>query len=225
MSRVSYIVAIGTGIILIGVAASEHSRHRVTQRRYQQVMDAQGKLEGEFREALITQGQLASNLKQEQERSRVLSDALNSAREQLDGMVKRLANESQSVRDLNTRLLTMRQQMDQLQGELAVTLQDRQAQVKADDSQPVQLERVVVSDAQSAALQGRVISVHKHWNFVVVDLGWNAVRVGDTVSIFRKDELLARARVDRVQEGVCAATILPDWKTADVQVNDVVRAL
>ena len=105
-----------------------------------------------------------------------------------------------------------------------MTLQERPREPAA-DSNPVQLERVVVSHADASELKGRIVSVHQDWNFVVIDLGWDAVKIGDTVSIFHNEQLLAKARIERVQEAVCAATILPEWNAASVQVNDVARVL
>ena len=83
----------------------------------------------------------------------------------------------------------------------------------------------MVSRDTSAALQGRVISVHPEWDFVVIDLGWDAVKIGDTVSIVRNDELLAKAKVERVQEGVCAAAVMPEWDAKTIQINDRVQLL
>ena len=124
------------------------------------------------------------------------------------------------------RLAAIQQQMEQLQGELAATLETRPKAASADaSSAPVRLERVVVSAGGAAGFQGRVLSVHQDWDFVVIDLGWNTVRVGDTVSIFRHNELLAKAKVERVQEAACAATVLPEWNAAEIRVNDLVRAL
>ena len=79
--------------------------------------------------------------------------------------------------------------------------------------------------ASGADWQGRVISVHSEWQFVVTNLGWDAVDVGEVVSIYRQDKLLAKARIERVQERASAATLLPEWLHAEVQVNDVVRVL
>jgi hypothetical protein len=67
--------------------------------------------------------------------------------------------------------------------------------------------------------------VHKEWSFVVVSLGWNSVKIGDTISILRDDRLLAKAKVERVQEDVSAATLLPDWQDVEVAVNDLVQVL
>ena len=74
-------------------------------------------------------------------------------------------------------------------------------------------------------LEGRVVSVYPDWKFVVIDLGWDVVKVGDVVSIYRKDQLLGKARIERVQEQACAATVLPDWNITAIQVNDAARIL
>jgi hypothetical protein len=67
--------------------------------------------------------------------------------------------------------------------------------------------------------------VHPDWRFVVVSLGWNQLRIGDTVSIFRDEKLLAKAKVERVQEDLAAVTLLPEWQPETIQINDVVKPL
>jgi hypothetical protein len=115
--------------------------------------------------------------------------------------------------------------MAQLQGELADALHLAQVAPGATSSAAVELERIMVSSDTSPALRGRVISVHPEWDFVVIDLGWDAVKIGDTVTIMRNEELLAKAKVERVQEGVSAAAIMPEWDAKTVRVNDRVKLL
>jgi len=181
-------------------------------------------LELQFGEVVAAQQRLQQNLREERQRSQELSQALADAREQLEQAVGRLSEEARTGRELQTRLAGIQQEMNQLQGELALVLQSRSAG-ETEGSTPVQLERIVVRDAAAPGLQGRVVSVHRDWNFVIIDLGWDAVSVGDTVSIFRDNQLLAQARIERVQEGVCAATLLPQWAAANVDVDDLVRVL
>jgi predicted RNase H-like nuclease (RuvC/YqgF family) len=214
------------GIGLVGIAVEEHWSRRVAQRRYHEAVNSRQRLELQFAEMRSTHERLVESLKKEKQRSQDLSYELRSARTQLEEAVGRLAAEGRSVRELQERLAAMQQQMDQLQGELAMTLQTQGGTARAGEPQsPVQLERVVVSDGQAAASQGRILSVHKEWNFVVADIGWNQVKIGETVSIFRNEHLLAKARVERVQEGVCAASVLPEWASAEIRVNDLVRVL
>lgn len=174
---------------------------------------------------LATHDQLKGDLAREQGRSQELSDTLAAARGKLDEMTARLSDENGNVRKLQARLAAMQGQMDRLQGELALTLQERQQAGGTEGPGPVQLERILVSGDASSGLHGRVLSVYQEWDFVVINLGWDVVRVGDTVSIVRGGQLLAKARVERVQEDLCAATVLPEWDAAAVNVNDAVQLL
>lgn len=213
------------GVALVGVAARERIYRRLFERRYHEAVEEHRKLERHVNEVLATHERLKNDLTQEQQRSRELSDALAATRGRLEEITGRLTEENQNVRKLHMRLAAMQQQMDQLQGELAVTLQERQQAAATKGTAPIQLERVVVSDEASTKLHGRVMSIHTDWGFVVISLGWDAVRIGDTVSIFRDQQLLAKARVERVQENICAATVLPEWNADAVRVNDLARVL
>lgn len=213
------------GVVLIGAVAWEHGGRRLMERQYREAVESRQHLELQYGEMLATHEQLKQDLDTERQRSNALSESLTSMREQLEKTFARLTEETQTVRELQMRLAAMQQQLDQLQGELVLSLQDRPTQATQGEAGPVQLERIVVSDAAASSLHGRILSIHSSWNFVVIDLGWDAVRIGDTVSIVRNDQLLAKARVERVQEGLCAATILPEWEHADIQVSDLVRLL
>ena len=210
--------------VLAAIAGSEHHARRLIQAQFRQAAEARQQLERRFGEVMASHERLNSDLDTERQRSQELEQALASAKSQFEQASGRLAEEGRTSRTLQLRLAEMQQQMDQLQGELAVTLKQREG---ASGVKPgaVQIERVVVSDAGGSNPAGRVISIHRDWNFVVINLGWDAVRIGDVVSIFRDDAFQAKARIERVQEGVCAATVLPDGKTDAVQLNDRVRVL
>lgn len=210
---------------LVGALVGEHVIRRSVERRYQGLLERQRQLEMEYAQIAATHRAVTSRFEREQQRSQELADALASTRATLEETVGRLTEETRNVGELTMRVTTLHQQMGQLQGELAAALQDRAGAERAESSGPVQLERIVVSSTAAPGLQGRIVSVHQDWNFVVIDLGWSAVRIGDTVSIFRGDQLLAKARIERVQEGVCAASVLPEWTAAEIRVNDVARIL
>jgi len=213
------------GLALVGMAGGQHVAWRRAERRAQQADAARQELERRVGEMLATHTQLQADLQGEQERSHQLSETLAATRGRLEKMTASLADERQSVRTLQARLAAMQQQMDQLQGELALTFQERQQEAAARGAGPVQLERIVVSNEAVPGLRGRVVSVHRDWDFVVINLGWDAVNIGDTVSIFREEQLLAKARVERVQEDVCAATVLPGWDMGTISVNDEAQVL
>ena len=217
------IVAGAAIVVLAGVAGSEHHARRLIQAQFQQAVDARQQLERRFGEIMAAHERLMADLTAERGRSKALEEALASAKQELSQTSGRLAEESRTSRTLELRVAEMQQQMDQLQGELAISLkQGRAAGLKPG---AVQIEKVVVSGAGGASPSGRVVSIHRDWDFVVINLGWDAVHIGDVVSIFRNDQLQAKAKIERVQEGVCAATVLPDWKTDAIELNDFVRLL
>jgi hypothetical protein len=213
------------GAAVVGVAVREHVIRRDVEQRYQDAVTARQVLERRVEDIITNHERVKGDLRTEQDKSRQLGEALAAAEKMLQEASNRIEEEQQNARKLQVRLSAMQQQMEQLQGELSVALQERPGAAEAKSGGPVQLERIVVSDERTASSRGRVVSVHGQWNFVVVDLGWDAVKIGDTLAIFRNEQLTAKARIDRVQEGVCAATILPGWTTDSIRVNDVAKAL
>ena len=218
-------VLIGAVVMaLAGIAGSEHHARRLIQSQFQQAVEARQQLERRFGEVMAAHERLKSDFETARNRSQELEQSLASANSRLEQATGRLAEESHTSRTLQLRLAEMQQQLDQLQGELAVTLK-QQAGASGVKPGTVQIERVVVSDAGGSNPSGRVISIHRDWDFVVISLGWDTVHIGDVVSIFRNDQLQAKARIERVQEGMCVATVLPDRKTDAVQLNDLARVL
>ena len=226
MKRGQRVLLVILGAALIGAAAGEYFSRRVLERRHRDAITLQQRTEQGVRAFLSAHGRLKQDLEQERKHSQELSQTLAMKQTELDEAVGRLTEETTTVRKLEMRLAAMQQQMDQLQSELALALGERQGGAQsAKSAGTVALERIVVSDARAPRFHGRVLSVHKDWNFVVIDLGWDAVKIGETVSIERDGRLLAQARVERVQEGLSAATLLPGWESADVQTDDLVRSL
>jgi hypothetical protein len=220
-----WVVAGVVGVGLAGIAGSEHHARRLIQKQFLEARVALEQLERRFGEVMTAHEQLMADLEGERRRASALEQALASAKADLERTSGRLAEESRNSRTLQMRLSEMQQQLDQVQGELALTLKQDGGPSAA--SGAVQIAKVVVSDesAPPSAPSGRVISIHRDWDFVVINLGWDAVRIGDVVSIFRNEQLQAKAKIERVQEGVCAATVLPDWKTDALELNDLVRVL
>ena len=225
VSRTRRILLGGLAVLIIGVAAGEHGARRAVERRYVAVQEQQRQLEQELEQLRTAHEEASELLEQERARGQELAQALTEKSAQLNGTVGRLVEENRTIQELRARLGAMGQQMDQLQSELSLAIQDVTPQ-RTRRAGSVQLERVLISSGSGQlGPQGRVVSVDQDWRFVVINLGWSTVKIGDTVSIFRQDELLARAQIERVQEGVAAATILPDWEDVQIEVNDVVRLL
>jgi hypothetical protein len=215
------------GLFVIGVAIGEWlARHRV-EREYRQALEARRTLELELGEVRADRDRLSGVLSDEQQHVQQLSATLSTKDTELKQVVERLTQEERIILELQGRLLAMQHQFDRLQGELAMTLESRAGRASRGEGQVVELEKVVVTQptAGGSSLEGRVVSFNPEWRFVVIDLGWNVVDIGDVVSIYRDEHLLGKARIERVQEEISAAALLPESQAMEIQVNDVVRIL
>jgi len=72
--------------------------------------------------------------------------------------------------------------------------------------------------------EGRVMTVNQELQFMTIDLGYeDKIKKGDVLSIWREDDLIARAQVLKTRGKVAAATLLPEYKNAVVQEFDIVK--
>lgn len=215
------------GIGLMAAVVGDWALHHRLERRYQTALAARRQLELQLGELRADREQVSAKLVEAQQRVSQLSEALSSRDEALQHAMSRLTEEERTIQELRENLVATQRQFDLLQGELAMALQRSTAISTPATPKTVQLEKVIVTPAPSSGggIQGRVVSVHPEWKFVVVDLGWSTVNIGDVVSIYRNEQFLAKARIERVQEQVCAATLLPEWSETEIEINDVVRIL
>ncbi len=217
------IVVVGIGI-MAGLVLEGSSRFRA-EARYQKAVKAQHQLEGDVASLQSERDRLYEVLKGEQRRVDYLTKQVASKETQLQDTVARMTQGDLLLRDVKDRLQLVQTRYDDLQEEMALAM--RPQDQRTTHGKVVRLEKVIVSagGGPSGSPTGRVISVHPEWRFVVVDLGWKALGIGDVVSIYRKDQLMGKARVERVQEGAAAASLLPEWANSEIRVDDIVRAL
>lgn len=215
---------VSLGVVLIGIAIGEHF-YRVEMQRYVEAAKVERqRIDRELIELSIRHEQAESLLRVSRAKNIELIETLTEKHLVLEETLARLIEEERSLQSMERQVSSMGIKIGQLQGELALALE--RLPKGFGNGKSVLLERVVIGESsEHPGTQGRVISVDRDWKFVVIDLGWDAVNIGDTVSIFRQDELMAKARIERVQENVAAASILPKWKNASVEINDTVRAL
>lgn len=221
------IVPITLGALVVAFGLGQWAQQRHAARRYRQALLSQRTLELENGQLRGERDRLSEELAGERKRVDDMTASLSSRDAELQHAMDRVLQEERIIQELQGRLLAMQVQFDRLQGELAVALEGRAAPSPGTAGRLIELEKVVVTHAASIApgLQGRVVSVNPEWRFVVIDLGWDVINIGDIVSFFRNDHFLGKARVERVQEQVSAASLLPEWVETEVQVNDVVRIL
>lgn len=209
----------GLAVLLLCFAIArqlEHRKRLATEQKLVQTIQAKQVIEAQ--------------LSAEQSRSQQLAEALDLKTQEMEQVVKRLEEEAQTVEQLQGRLVQMENQISQFQAELVLAMRDREELAQRVQGQPgaetVQLDKITVSvPTSSAPGAGKVIQVNTEWRFVVIDLGWDALAIGDVLGVYRGDELVAKIQVERVQEQVAAARILPEYQTVEIAVSDRVAKL
>lgn len=106
-------------------------------------------------------------------------------------------------------------------GDLGIESQGLVPTPGASIDENVQLETIVVSPNEPK--QGKVISVDKDTDFVIVNLGEkDGVAAGIVLSIYRGKEYLGDVKVSRVLPEMSAADFIPPLKSLNVQKDDQV---
>ncbi len=218
------VLGVGLVVLLLGwVAGREHLARRALQHRYATVVEGQRQLERRYADAILQHETLVRDLVQQRQRSEELAGAVGAYQDELATTRTRLYDAQRVTQELGGQVAALRGQLDKLQAELSLALATRPPGEVLEEASAVRLERIVVNSAGGEFLHGRILSVNPEWDFAVVDLGWDTLSIGDTVSILRGDQTLAKARVDRVQEDVSIVTMLPEWTDVDIRVNDLVH--
>ncbi len=199
--------AIAIGII--GLTTSAVIEHRGRAQLSRQLAFAQA------REAAME-----TALQTEAKRSARLQELLAEKSRELHQLVARLDSTTQQLASIKEDVRSRDGHIGELQTELLVA---RQAPPKVEAS-TVQLDPISVAFALPQR-QGRVLQVNPDWDFVVVNLGWDALKLGDLIKITRQDKVIAQAQVERLQQTASAARLLPDYPAAGIQVNDIVSAV
>ena len=66
-----------------------------------------------------------------------------------------------------------------------------------------------------------VASVMMCVTFIIVDLGSNhGIQSGMILSVHRDDKFLGKVQAEKVYEDMCAATILPNWTSRNIEEGD-----
>ncbi len=88
----------------------------------------------------------------------------------------------------------------------------------------IELEKIVVKTTQE--LTGKVLTLDKERGFIVVDLGNdNNLKLGDVLSVYRDNQFIGKAQVEKIEEKSSAAVILSDWHDVEFKEDDTVKRL
>ena len=149
----------------------------------------------------------------------------SSLQEQLDAAVAR----NKEIEDQRRRLEAQNQQLkQQLQGLGAVPVADEPVQAPAPSSSTgqdkVDLQKIVVSPPGAEGDKvGKIISVDREANFIIVSLGEaHGIQKGTALSIYRSNSYLGDVQVTRVLPEMSAADFIPPLTSQQVQKDDAV---
>ncbi|MFC1645963.1 hypothetical protein ACFL2Y_02160, partial [Candidatus Omnitrophota bacterium] len=96
-------------------------------------------------------------------------------------------------------------------------------------SRTVELSPIVVvgrQDTGKSALTGRILSVNKENDFVVIDLSQNSgVNVNDRFNVYRNNKFIASIVVIQMRKDISAADIVETAVGRDIKVGDIVKSV
>ena len=217
------------GVTAVGIAAVwsiDHTAYRTLKIQYdaataahEQLAQQVDRLRGDYR-------RLLEAVSASQAKTQDLTRALSAKEDALRQTETRMRQADLVMQELQERLAVVQHHFDLLQEEYMLSMHSRDEEHLGRASQ-IELEKVVVIPQSSTATgwEGRVVAVHPEWQFIVVDLGWETVNLGDVVAIYHGSQIVAKARIERVQKEASVATLLPEWTADQITVNDAVRAL
>jgi len=134
------------------------------------------------------------------------------------------------LNEMETMLTDRISQINKLRDELDMIRSGAKRGTLMDRKESVELPPIVVRPSQDIPTvekpgtesTGKVLAVNKDSNFVVIDLGEDSgIRIGDSFSIFRKNESIATIRVIKVSKSVSACDI--EREDSLIQIGDIVR--
>jgi len=171
-----------------------------------------------FQEAVRDQHQLIQTLVLERQRTAQLRVLAAGKTREVDVLVDRLKAEAAATAQLQHTVDEQREQMNRLQTELLLAQKTAASSgvSKSLSRDTVELTPVTVSASGPTRTIAKVVQVNPEWEFVVLDAGWNRVEIGDVLKVYRQENLVAQVQVERVQQHVAAARVLPTYQTADI---------
>lgn len=193
-------------------------------------------LEGKLKQEIKEKETIKQELTQEKKWSVSLEEQLKEREKQIQLALERIEEKERIINETLAKLeeekkrsLKLEENLQRLESNLTLltkenkVLRGRLETEVSSLSPAVELERIVISAKPARRKEGEVILVNREYDFIVINLGINDVKEGDMVSIITDDKLIAEAQVERVEDKVCTATILPEYKQVEIKESDIAR--
>jgi len=185
-----------------------------TQNQLTQTIEEKKKVENKLTETFKVKEQVEGELASEKEKSSTLKKELEDKEQQIKTNLDKLEREITARKKVEAQLMIALKEKE--------NLEDRVRNLK--ETPNIELEKIVIKPG--SVVTGKITMVNKEYAFVVVNLGsQHNVKVGDTLSVYRNDEFIGKVQIERAEEKMSAAAVLPDWQNVEFKENDIVKTI
>ena len=170
-------------------------------------------IENKLEETIIAKKTVQKELNTEKRKRFALETEIEEKEEQIRLSLSRLQKEIVARRETEAQLVITMKEKGILEAKISKLTKK---------TGTFELERIVVKT--TPILVGRVLMVNREYDFIVADLGrGDNVKLGDVLSVYRNEKFIARVQVERLEENICAAAVLPGWQNVEFNESDEVR--
>ena len=165
---------------------------------------------------------LAKQFEEEKKAKLEIAEQIQKKDAEIDRLKTEISSEKSARTDLEQKLKLAQKDYSDLEGKIAKLKRESESapdrQQRASSDRDISLEKIVV---KPSFIEGSVMVVNDEFNFVIVDLGTNnGIQSGMSLSIYRDDAFLGKVQVEKIYEDMCAAAILPNWTSRNIQEGD-----
>lgn len=132
---------------------------------------------------------------------------------------KELEDQKTAKTDLEGQFAKVKADYDELKTKHEGTPKD-----KGTASKSVQLEKIVLRS--HGGIKGKVLSVNKQYDFVVIDLGQqDGISKGMIFDVYRGKKQIGKVQIETVRKSISAAAVMKDWTTGRLVAGDTVQLI
>lgn len=247
------VVVAGTGIMLqmrerdLRMAKERElllvkSQNQDLEQQLREAKQARGEVEEQLSRVRLDFEKMAKQVDEERQAKATLAKSVDERQREIDRLGKDLeqvrserATMAEQLAQVKTQQDAAQKQLEELQ-QAKTQLETKVLELSNASTPTVELDKVVVSGAPpqpglqqaqpASAVQGQVLVINREYDFVVVNLGKNqGLGVGQELQIIRGQDVLGRAKIEKLYDELSAAAILPGAKKDMIREGDVVRLI
>ena len=208
------IILLLTSISFYMLKEKEKRLRVIAQKQLTQTIEEKKKVENKLVGALAAKEAAEAKFAAEKEKSSKLKKELKAKEQEFKFALENIEEETALRRKAEAQLMIVMKGKEFLEARLKKLEKS---------SKQIELEKIIVKP--ESGLIGRVIMVNKEYNFVVISLGRkDDLELQDALSVYRNNEFVGRVQVEKIEENMAAASILPDWQDVEFMENDEVKA-